>query len=291
MNIIKSLGFAGLAATGLFAAQAFATTCPTAPATSIQTQGSPVCIAPYGNDGVGTGLNDYFGPGGSLIASGPGINVYNGQHTPSAYWSIGGTGISANKIVLEVAGNAGSNTFGIFDPTNPSNQLQLFSGTASAGWSTVLMNLGGGNYSVSYYNGSGVFQSQITGTFGVTNLFGYYLSGPGGTFFSNPSMNEPTGNASYYPNGAPHMVAYQGNSTNTLKIGNTTGKFLNNEFMLAWEDTAYSSSDLDYNDFVVLVESVHSVPEPAVLGMFGLGALLIGLFAGLNRRRRRHDTI
>jgi hypothetical protein len=27
-----------------------------------------------------------------------------------------------------------------------------------------------------------------------------------------------------------------------------------------------------------------SVPEPAALGMFGLGALLIGLFAGLRRR-------
>ncbi|MGH3967997.1 MAG: PEP-CTERM sorting domain-containing protein [Mycobacterium sp.] len=29
---------------------------------------------------------------------------------------------------------------------------------------------------------------------------------------------------------------------------------------------------------------VHGVPEPAALGMFGLGALLIGLFAGLRRR-------
>lgn len=29
-----------------------------------------------------------------------------------------------------------------------------------------------------------------------------------------------------------------------------------------------------------------NVPEPAALGMFGLGVLLIGLFAGLNRRRR-----
>jgi hypothetical protein len=284
MNTVKSLGLVGLAVTALFATQAFA--CPTAPATGIQTQGSPVCIAPYGQDSTGTGLNDYFGPGGSLIASGPGIDVYNGQHTPSAFWSIGGTGISANKIVLEIAGNANSNTFGIFDPTNSANQLQLFSGTASAGWSTVLMNLGGGNYSVTQFNASGVVQSTTTATFGATNLFGYYLgTANNGTFFSAAGMNEPTGNPLYYPDGAPHMVAYQGDSTNTLKVGNTTGLFLNNEYLLAWEDLPFASSDLDYNDFVVLVESVHSVPEPAALGMFGLGVLLLGGFTVLRRRR------
>ena len=32
-----------------------------------------------------------------------------------------------------------------------------------------------------------------------------------------------------------------------------------------------------------------NVPEPSVLGMFGLGALLIGLFAGLRRRQDRHS--
>lgn len=30
-----------------------------------------------------------------------------------------------------------------------------------------------------------------------------------------------------------------------------------------------------------------SVPEPSVLGMFGLGTLVLGLFAGLGRRRRQ----
>jgi hypothetical protein len=43
---------------------------------------------------------------------------------------------------------------------------------------------------------------------------------------------------------------------------------------------------MDYNDFVVMVESVHPVPEPASLGMFGLGVLLLGAAVGLNRRRR-----
>jgi hypothetical protein len=285
MNTVKSLGLVGLAVSALFATQAFATTCPTAPATGTQTQGAPVCIAPSGQDGPNTGLINYFGPGGSLIASGPGIDVYNDQHTPSSFWSIGGTGISANKIVLEIAGNANSNTFGIFDPTNSANQLQLFSGTASAGWSSVLFNNGGGNFTVNYFDATGAFQGSDTASFGATNMFGYYLgTANNGTFFSAAGMNEPTGNPLYYPNGAPHMVAYQGDSTNTLKVGNTTGLFLNNEFLLAWEDLPFARSDLDYNDFVVLVESVHSVPEPAALGMFGLGVLLLGGFTVLRRR-------
>ncbi len=294
MNTIKYLGFVGLAAAGLFAAQAFATPCPTAPVTGDATQGSPVCIADHGLDGPGTGLVNILGtynattnPDG-IVKSGPAYNPYTQQVNPSAFWSIGATGISENKIVLELAGNANLNTFGIFDPSNPSNTLQLFSGPASAGWSVALFNLGGGDYSATLFNNLGVAQGTTTAHFGVDNLFGYYLGTPGGTFYSKASLNQDAGSS--YANGTPHMVAYQGNNKTTLKTGKTSGLFLSNEYLLAWEDTAFANSDLDYNDFVVLVESVHPVPEPAALGMFGLGALLIGLFAGLGRRRRK-DTI
>ena len=296
MNTIKYLGVVGLAAAGLFAAQAFATPCPTAPVTGDATQGSPVCIADHGMDGPGTGLVNILGtynaasnPNG-IVLSGPTYNPYTQQVSPSAYWQIGATGASENRIVLELAGNANTNTFGIYDPTNPNNFLQLFSGPASAGWTTTLINLGGGNYTAIYVNASGVLQGQAMAHFGVTNLFGYYLgaNSDSPTFYSDARLNQDPG--STYANGTPHMVAYEGNGQTTLKTGKTSGKFLSNEWLLAWEDTAFANSDLDYNDFVVLVESVHPVPEPAVLGIFGLGALLVGLFAGLGRRRR-NDTI
>ncbi|HJR10572.1 MAG TPA: DUF4114 domain-containing protein [Rhodanobacteraceae bacterium] len=290
MNTIKSLGFVGLAAAGLFASQAFATTCPTAPVTGQQTQGSPVCIAPYGLDGSGTGLvnildtfNATTNPHG-IVKSGPTYNPYTQQAVPSSFWSIGATGASENKIVLELAGNANTNTFGIFDPTNPSNFLQLFSGPASAGWTTTLINTGSGNYTATYFDAGGIFKGQSSVHFGVTNLFGYYLGAASNTptFYSDPKLNQDPG--STYANGTPHMVAYDGNNKTVLKTGNTSGTFLSNEWLLAWEDTAFANSDLDYNDFVVLVESVHPVPEPAVLGMFGLGVLLLGGFAALRRR-------
>lgn len=285
MNTVKYLGFVGLAAAGLFAAQAFATTCPTAPATGIQTQGGPTCIAPVGNDGAGTGLYSLYGPGGSQI-TGTGLNIYNGQYVPSSHWQIGGTGGSFNVILAEIAGNANLNTFGIYDPSNPSNMLQLFSGPNGPGTRGTLV-----------YNGGGQFQFQIFGSstattanFGDGSTFGYYLGTPGPDnttlyFFSDPSLNNSAGEAGNpYSDGMHHMVAYQGgNGTN---INATGGALLSNEFLLGWEDQAFKSSDLDYNDFVVLVESVHSVPEPAALGMFGFGVLLLGAAVGFSRRRR-----
>lgn len=131
---------------------------------------------------------------------------------------------------------------------------------------------------------SGIYQSQAAAHFAVTNLFGYYLGTlENGTFFSDSSLDETGG--STYPNGMSHIVAFQGDNATTLKTGNTKGLFLSDEWMLAWEDLPWGAADLDYNDFVVFVESVHTVPEPAVLGIFGLGALMIGFAMGLRCRR------
>jgi hypothetical protein len=274
MNTIKSLGLAGLATAALFAGQAFATplVCPSG------TQGSPTCIAPVGNDGAGTGLNSMYGPGGSHVGGSTGLDIYNGQYTPSSQWQIGATSGSFNIILNEIAGNANLNTFGIYDPSNMGNTLQLFGGTDSAGAKGTLVYNGGGNFQFAIFG-----ETASSATFGNGATFGYYLGTPNGIFYSDPNLNNGAGEAGNpYANGMHHMVAYQGG--NGTKLNGAS--FLSNEFMLAWEDQAFTNSDLDYNDFIVLVESVHSVPEPAALGMFGLGALLIGAFVGLRRREQ-----
>ncbi len=283
MNMCKHLSIVGLAATALFAGQALATVCPTAPQTGVQTQGGPVCIAPVGTDGAGSGLQDQLD---SMTVSGPGIDVYNNQSTPSAYWQIGATGHSENNILLEIAGNANTNTFGIFDPSDPGNVLELFSGNAGSGWSTSL-GIIGNTYTATYFDQNGVYAGQAQASFGAS-VFGYYLGTEAyGLFYSDASMNEAGGNT--YPDGMSHMVAFAGDGENTINNGQHTGVFLPNEFILAWEDSPWSNSDLDYNDFVVMVESVRPVPEPAVLGMFGFGVLLVG--AGVALRRRRMSNV
>ncbi len=280
MKTYQCLGFVGLAAVSLFASQAFATVCPVAPVGGALTQGGPACIAPTSPDLPGD--NSLQGLLDSVTSSGPGIDVYNGQAHPSAWWSVASSSGSFNNLVFEVAGNANLNSFGIFDPTDKSNTLELFSGAAGAGSRSVLVNNGGGNYQA-----GPTFGTPASAHFSADNLFGYYLETPTGFFYSVPSMNNDAGSAAYYPNGMPHMVAFQGDGVTKLLLPGSTrpALFDQGEYFLAWEDLPFLNSDLDYNDFVVLVESVHPVPEPAVLGMFGLGALMIGIAVGMRRRR------
>lgn len=283
MNQYKSLAFAALAAAALLAGQAFATPCPVSPvAAAGQMQGSPVCIAPYGLDGPATGLagilapyDNTANPNGIFTAGSPSIDPYT-QQAQKGLWSISGSSGSISTIVLQIAAFANKDTFGIFDP-NTGNTLALFT-NGTNGSQVALSSYTGGYYAVNF--GPKVY-------LGTTNQFGFFLTTPAGdTFYSVPSMNEAGG--TLYPDGTPHMVAYQGNDKSTIRPmdGLSGGLFQSGEFILAWEDLPFDRSDFDYNDFVVMVESVHPVPEPAVLGMFGLGVLLIGTAAGLNRRRR-----
>lgn len=271
MKTYKYIGLVGLAAASLFATQAFAAPCANTVG-GTPTQGSPVCVATLGGNGSESSLQGVFD---GITTSHGDINVYTGQANPSAYWSVSGSGASENALVLEIAGNANSNTFGIFDPTDSSNHLQLFTGVATTGWTATLYNNGSGSFTANLLNPTHGMEDSRSATFGAGNLFGYYLGTTNGIFFSDPGLN----------GGDAQMVAYAGNGSTNLTFAGHAGQFNAGEYLLAWEDTSLLNSDMDYNDFVVVVESVHPVPEPAVLGMFGLGTLLIGLFAGLRRRR------
>lgn len=290
---MKRISFvlAGLVGAIALAGQAMATTCPATNNVGASVSGSPVCIGAYGQDGPGTGLETILGSGGtsgSLFSSGPGINPYTAQ-SQTPYYSVSSSGGSVSSILLQIAGYAGQDTFGIYDPTNPSNKLAITVNGQNGDQATLSVFMNGG-YSVNNPNAPQV-------NFNVTNLFGFYLTTPGGTFYSLPSLNES--GSPVYSNGAPHMVAYQGGTGNVLapyggsNCDPTTGigclrpggSFGPNEFIMAWEDTPFASSDIDYNDFIVLVESIHPVPEPGVLGIFGLG--LIGILFAVGYRRRK----
>ncbi len=192
----------------------------------------------------------------------------NGEAVTSDAWSIGASTGSFSKIVIEIAGNADDNTFGIYDLSNTGNRLEIFSGNSSAGDSSVVEFLGGGKYELNFGNDDATFSSGAN--------FGFYLSGPGGDFFSDNEEN---------PNGSEQVVAYNGDDKRKADFfGAGASTWQSGEWVLAWEDLKYIGNDQDFNDFAVLVESVTPVPGPAPLALFGAGLLAAAGFA--NRRRR-----
>jgi hypothetical protein len=119
--------------------------------------------------------------------AGPGVmpyygNAANGTSASNIYFTNQGS-VSAGML-LEIAGNAGSNTFGWYNTSNPTVLHQIFSGPNSP--SSVVV-------------------------FIPSSSFGFYLQGPGGTFLSqdylspNTDMNNQhfavfsnTGSQTYY---------------------------------------------------------------------------------------------
>ena len=199
------------------------------------------------------------------------INVNTDQVGFDEVWDITGTGGSISSIIIELAGYAGTNTFGVYDPFSPGTRVQIFDGAASTGSQAALSIQADGSVFVNFVD-TGI-------DFTDPNAFGYYLDSTlganGGLWYSQTALNS---------DGMDHMAAYQGKNIDTIQIGSlASGLWTNNEYALAWEDLDFDiGSDADYTDFVVMVESAMPVPEPGTVVLFGLG--LLGLGVSIRRK-------
>jgi hypothetical protein len=200
------------------------------------------------------------------------INVYT-DHLPDVYdslWNTGAVGQSAATFIIEIAGYAQYNQMGVYDSSNSMNRVVLFNGAATAGSRTTLSFFADGTVkAIDTVNGGiisqGVFASK---TFGF-----YFINQPGQVFYSDTSKNTDA---------FDHLVAFQGTGDMVQLPNSNPNEWLNTEYILAWEDL-YGGGDYDFNDMVIMVESIKPVPEPSTVILLGAG--LVG--AAVYRRRRK----
>jgi hypothetical protein len=221
----------------------------------------------------GTGLQgvlDAITIGGSSS-----VNVVTDQFSDDAdtAWSINASGGAILTLVIELDGYSNTNKFGIYDLADASKKVDIFAGAAGGGDQAVISVLASGEVRFNFAN---------TGVFLADNAFGYYLDSSaeaeGGIWYSDTSLNV---------DGLDHMVAYQGTDTDMVAIAPfAAGLWTDNEFVLAFEDTRLSApSDRDYTDFVVMIESVHPVPEASAFVIWSL-VTMCGMSMVQQRRRQ-----
>lgn len=225
----------------------------------------------FGDDGASLqGVLDDITIGGNSS-----VDVNADQLGFDTTWAIAGADGSVSTVVIELAGWANSNTFGVYDAANSANMVQIFDGAATTG-SQAVLSIGADG---SVYIGGTDSTIDFAG-----NAFGYYLDAThagdaGGLWYSDTNHNT---------DGQDHMAAYQGTGVDTIKIGSlAAGLWGVGEYALAFEDlnhSQWSGSEPDFNDLVVMVASVNPVPIPGSLLLLGSG--IVGLI-GFGKRMRK----
>ena len=189
-----------------------------------------------------------------------------------AIWAVQSSGGAVSTFIIQLTAYSPTESFGIFDATNAAKKVQLFAGGAVPGSQTLLGI---------FLDGSIFINNVDTGIDFAGNAFGFYLGGAGAnTFYSVDSLNI---------DGNDHMVAFRGNGKNIQLPNHLPGIFSPDEYILAFEDLPWNNanwngapgtdSDRDYNDTVVLVESINTIPEPGILILLGIGLSAVGILS------------
>jgi len=225
------------------------------------------------------------GPGGlDLLQSvftdiGSTIDVYSEQSS-AALFNPTGAGTSSSSFVAQLT-FAPADTVGLYKAGSPGTNIMLFNSSADDGTRVLINFMADGTVQTWDVDTMTPIDSQA----GFGTEFGFYFSSAVfGTWFSEDSLNGPSGNVQaliYEGNG--DMVDLPGGPMVPL---NDVG-----HYYVAFEGTRNDGTFpgvIDFNDVVFQMESVTPVPEPETYALLLAGLGLMGFVA--RRRRQRLAT-
>lgn len=184
--------------------------------------------------------------GGSLQAylttKDGGITVLTDQEDIQRWHSTTGSN-STFTLQLELGLFAPDNTIGIYNASEASPPLyEVFPGSAGPGWfALAAFRTAPLRVVVSLFDAGTVFQGSTTYLGADKDDFGFYLSGPGGLFYTQDSRNAGS---------AAQALTFSGTGVNA------------GSWWLCWEDLAVGGggADSDFDDAVLFLESVNPTP-------------------------------
>ncbi len=183
--------------------------------------------------------------GGTLQAYfnsiGESINVLTQQDNGQTFGRTSSTN-SGVSILIEQSVNAPGNAIGLYNGSAGVPALyEVLPGAATPGWyATATFRTAPVRVIVNRFDASAALMSSTTYPGIDAANFGFYIAGPGGTFYQQDSRN-PGGNA--------QVLSYAGTGINA------------GTWFVAFEDgSVQGGSDRDFDDCVVQVESANPTP-------------------------------
>jgi hypothetical protein len=239
-----------------------------AQAAPINDRAGPVVLGQNAHEDSLQGLLD------DLTLSG-GIDTIADQTKAAIFTNVGGESVAS--FLLEVAGYADGNRFGIYEYGDTSNRAQIFGG-ADTPMDQVLVSFLSGDV---FVNGA-----LAAADFGAE--FGFYIETKvGEVFFSEDDQNRDGAQALIYEGSADDPTLLEvGRRWNRKQM-----ELGADDVLVAFEDLHLRGSDNDYQDLVVLVSDVraagpvNAMPEPRAALFFGIGLMLLSGSGALRSQR------